>query len=264
MSLITSGDTGGEWTEVSTSGIDLTSNINSVNFDGIAPGNYTFEYTLNAAAPCIDPVYTVTVLVEDCACPSAATLVLPELCNDNAVLNLDDYKDTQENGVWSITQQPAGGTATINLVNFDGTGSAEGDYELTFTLSTPPPPGCPQSSSQILTLHAPPISGTALAPVTVCDTSSTAIDLFSLLSNYDNGGTWDIGSNFFTPSGNTPQDYQFTYTVNDPAGVCTDVSTMVTITVEKCDCPNVTTLPPDEICADGGSVDLDEFGGCEY
>ncbi len=67
MSLITSGDTSGFWTDTDAIGVDM-SDLTAVDFDGIGLGTYTFTYTLSDGI-CNDISYEVEVLVEECGCP---------------------------------------------------------------------------------------------------------------------------------------------------------------------------------------------------
>jgi hypothetical protein len=101
--------------------------------------------------------------------------------------------------------------------------------------------GTPQTF--VLTIRPKVVSGTATS-VTLCNSSTTAVDLASLLTGEDAGGTWTrvsgTGGTFtatsgsFTPSaGVTTSIFRYTMTATSP---CPNESTDVTINFQNC-CP---------------------------
>lgn len=257
-SLITSGITTGTWSDTGGSGVNLT-NLAAVDFNGIASGDYVFTYTLNATAPCSDFTGTVTITVEDCSCPSVATLAPADLCNDNATLDLSTLQVTTEAGTWSLTGLPVGSNpATLTGTIFNATGFDAGDYELTFTLNTAPPVGCPSTSVETLTVQDAPEAGSGGAQ-TVCNSTGNDVNLADLLTGADLAGTWAVqsgspqGGSFnavagtFNPDSQTPGIYEFSYTVNGTAPCVNSIAT-VTITVEDCNC--ITPPTPSIVAGD--------------
>ncbi len=242
--LITAGDTGGSWNDDGPIGVDL-SNTSSVDFDGIAPGNYSFTYTTNSAvAPCSESSYTTIVTVEDCACPSVATTPIPELCSNSAMIDLSNYVTTSESGSWNITSAPAGSNpATLTGNDFMGTGADAGIYTLTYTLDAAPIVNCPDSSVQTITIIDIPNAGSAEPTFEICNDSNNNIDLFNLLTNEDANGSWtetsgtlSTGGAFdaigatFNPDGQAQGVYTFLYSINGTAP-CPNDSEQVSIEV---------------------------------
>jgi hypothetical protein len=101
--------------------------------------------------------------------------------------------------------------------------------------------GTPQTF--VLTIRPKVVSGTATS-VTLCNSSTTAVDLASLLTGEDAGGTWTrvsgtggtftAASGTFTPSaGVTTSIFRYTMTATSP---CPNESTDVTINFQNC-CP---------------------------
>jgi len=240
--LITSGNTGGVWAETTTSGVSLT-NPTAVDFNGIAAGSYIFTYTLTATAPCADAVYNVTVLVQDCSCPSVAFNAPPDLCNDLGTLDLSTLLVTTQPGTWSITSSPAGSNPAFLVGStFAAFGADAGVYTISYTLSTPPPPGClPSASANLLVADAP--NGGVASDLQVCNDAAGVVNLSSLLTGADAGGIWSVtlgspdagafnaAAGTFNATGHTPGDYTFAYTLTATAP-CADVVSTVTVSVQ--------------------------------
>jgi len=204
---------------------------------GVAPGTYTFLYSLNSAiAPCTNPEYLVSVLVEDCACPSIAVNTPTPECNSSLNINLADLVVTTELGTWSVTTSPVGSNpATIIGTTLSIQGADSGVYELTYTLDNTQN-GCPSTAMVIFELSAAVDAG-AGAEISVCNTDNMTTDLNSLLEPGVIGGVWNIlsgtpiGGSFdatngiFDPFGNESGVYIFEYRIMgiDP---CPDSSTM--------------------------------------
>ncbi|MBK8471972.1 MAG: hypothetical protein IPL33_07260 [Sphingobacteriales bacterium] len=149
-SLVLSGATDGVWADTDGSGASGAFPI--LDFSGVAPDSYTFTYTLSADAPCNNAVYTTTVLVENCACPSVATQApTAALCNSGGSIDLSTLQITAENGTWVVTDA-VGNAIALDGTVLDATDLAAGNYTATFTLNTAPPAGCPAASVQTITV----------------------------------------------------------------------------------------------------------------
>ena len=241
--LITGGDATGMWTD--TDGSGAAGDFTALDFTGVPAGDYTFTYTTAAAdAPCENVSYTVTVTVEDCLCPSVATVAPDPLCNDAGTLDLTSLQLTVEAGTWTLIEQPAGETAALSGTVFDVQGLTAGDYIFEFTLDVMPPPGCPTSSQQTLTVSAAADAGTPNGAIDFCEGTGTTVNLEELLSDADAGGVWtevsgspsaggfNAGAGTFNPNGEAAGTYTFRYTV---AAVppCTDAFSEVSIEIRS-------------------------------
>lgn len=266
-SLITAGDATGTWREIGNpSGAAGTLPV--LDFDGVAAGQYRFEYTTGTAIlPCVDKIYEVTITVTDCSCPSVATAPASPFCADDAELDLATITTTSEAGSWAITNAPMGSTATITGNIFRASGSADGDYELTFTLDQTPDPGCPESSMQTIQLIAPP-TATVTPVAQICNTNQsgepTAFDFSTLITDGDTGGTW-LNVDGVTAAGTlpnldfdgiTPGNYTFRYTTASAQTPCNEQTYDVILTVRDCACPSVVTALAGPFCTDDAELDL--------
>ena len=248
--LVTAGDMTGTWMEDTglNLGVDLTT-TSAVDFLGITPGNYSFTYTTAANGTCAGQTYTVSVLVEDCQCPSVALTDLTEVCVGAGIsYNLDDQKVTTEDGSWTITNGPTG----YDLITLTGENTfdtndpnvAEGTYEFTFTLTTAPSdPTCAESAAITLDIALPVSAGTSNGDLDICNDQTTPIVLADLLNGQDAGGAWTVSGasqnqpdtdafdgTEFKPDGHSEASITFVYTINATTP-CTDDTEEVTINV---------------------------------
>jgi len=265
--LITDGDMNGIWVDANNSG--ASGSFPQLDFSGISAGTYTFEYTTNSAvAPCTNQSFTSEITVIECRCPSVETSAPPVLCNTDAVFDLSTLEVTNESGGWSIQSFPSGAPlATIDRDDFIGTGAVPGDYLLRFNLSSPPPGACAESSTQIITLTAPPFADIP-AQFDVCNTSaagnSTILDFSTLIIAGDNTGTWtEIDNSGATGTlpildfENIPEgQFRFSYTTATAVAPCTDQTFEILINVRDCSCPSVSTGPAGPFCNDDAVLDL--------
>jgi len=121
--LLSGADSGGTWAE--TTGTPSGQfNAGTAVFDanGLAPGTYTFSYTVNGVAPCANDDATMTITVDPCTGPvadisvSSTTVCAGQsiIFNDNSIgVNIDTW-------VWSF----GGGSP--------GTASTQGPHSITF------------------------------------------------------------------------------------------------------------------------------------
>ncbi|MBK8679152.1 MAG: hypothetical protein IPN25_10895 [Sphingobacteriales bacterium] len=188
--LITAGDLTGTWTAI-TPGAPV--GFPNVSFDGTTPGDFVYQYCTGiAVAPCTNPCYQITVSVVDCSCPIVASLSIPNQCNDNLNLDLDNYLAVgAAPGTWSLGITPPGSTAIINAATgvITGSGTPAGAYQVIYTLSSPKP-GCPSSSSQSITLIQAPFAGNDNSQSYCTDIAS--VNLISLLPGANPLGTWAL------------------------------------------------------------------------
>ncbi|MEO1410185.1 MAG: gliding motility-associated C-terminal domain-containing protein [Bacteroidota bacterium] len=270
--LVTAGDASGSWTDTDGSGADLTV-LNMVNFDGVPAGTYTFSYQTNSAiAPCNEQIYQLEITVEDCACPSVATLPPTALCNAGGSLDLSTLVATSEAGSWTISSTPVGSNpATLNGTIFEANTADPGDYQITYTLDLAPIPGCPDSSVQTLTVFAAPNAGVDVSPLTRCNSNPQVIDLADLLVGEDAGGIWletsvvpstggafDPSLGTFAPMGQLGGSYTFSYTVTG-GGPCPDASSSVTVLLNER--PIATVVTDTVVCNTSAEGSILDFNG---
>lgn len=266
--LITSGDGSGTWQDLDASG--ATGPANAKDFVGTTPGSYTFTYTTgNAVAPCQNVTYNVEVIVNDCNCPSTAFSSPPDLCNDQGSLDLNALLQTTEPGTWSITATPSGSNPVVLAGTlFQANGKDPGPYMIRFTLTTPPPAGCPDHSEQLLTVVPTPFA-TLTPQLAICNsntsgTDPTTLDFSDFILGGDASGTWtdDAGSGasgswpILDFTGITPGLYPFTYTTASATPPCTDQSYTVNVLVKNCLCPDLDILASIDLCNSTADLDL--------
>ncbi len=266
--LITAGDMTGTWTDVDNSG--ATGTFPNLDFDNIAPGDYTFNYTTGAAqAPCTNISYSVTITVRDCACPSVLTTGAGPFCNNDARVDLTTMTLTMEAGSWSILSAPTASSATLTGSIFNANNSAAGDYELEFRL-TNTVMGCPESSTQTIQIFEQP-TATVTSTESICNSSQsgdpTSFDFSTLITAGEMGGDWtDVDNSGATGTfpnldfdGITPGDYVFRYATTSAQAPCVNSTYDVTITVRDCACPSVQTTGAGPFCNDNATVDLSDL-----
>lgn len=256
----------GTWVDLNVSNVDLTDLMN-VDFDGIARDTYYFEFRTNTAmAPCTNDRDTMCVAVINCDCPSVDLLGPVTLCNvDGTTYDLDDRKNTLEDGTWSLSTGNPLPPLTGSIV--DLAGAPAGEYFFTFTLDNPVGT-CPTTNETSLIVVEEAVVGTVDNIVCNADTGNgpTTIDLnVTLTTGTTPGGVWTdatgavvdppiVDGTSITPN----TELVFTYTVTGTTP-CEDVSDDVTITVIDCDCPQFPITDPDPLCNDDDSITLDDF-----
>jgi gliding motility-associated-like protein len=231
-------------------------------------GIYVFDYTVNGIAPCPNASTSVTLTINPCECPSLELGVADPLCNDGGMTDLSALQITNEAGIWSITNSPAGASpAIIAGTTFDATSADAGIYELTFTIITTPSDGCPTTNSLEITVNTPPNAGSG-GTLSQCNEDGI-IDLTTLLSGSDIGGTWTLNTASaiptagafddtnatFDPTDNEVGMYLFDYMLNGVTP-CPSTMTSITVNIVSCDCPSVELGTAMPICNDGGMIDL--------
>lgn len=240
--LVTAGDQAGTW--INTDNAATSGNFPILDFTGVAPGTYTFTYTTNSAqAPCPEAVYTTSIIVEDCECPSLALLPPNDLCNDGDQLDLDDLVMSPEPGTWAIIGTPGGANpATLIGTQLNATGADAGTYTLEWTLSEAPPVGCQLSNTVTLDIQQSLSAGVANASLNYCVGENVSIDLQGQLTDADAGGVWTEESNqnstggafnaaagTFTTNGQVAGTYVFRYTVTPNAPCSADFAEVTVV-----------------------------------
>lgn len=235
-------DTGGSWTELTSSGM-LTGTI--WNATSVAPGTYVFNYRVTGYCNVFDEA-TVTITLK--AIPQAPVINVAPVCVGGTIhLTTPSvigavYSWTGPNGFISSLQNPSIPNATQ---------SNAGTYALIVTVG-----GCSSLvSSYSVNLQNVVSAGTG-SSVSYCG-SHGVVNLFGLLSgNYTSGGTWSeittsgalIGNTWNTvglPSGN----YIFNYTVS---GACNTDQEQVSVTLTSA--PNTPVANAESVVCVGNAI----------
>jgi len=259
FSLITGEQAGGVWTR--SSGAGGTFNAAGGTFTPAAGAtSSTFTYTVAGVAPCGNDTSLATITIN--AQPNAGTDGSVTIC-DSSVTPIDLFSiitGEQAGGVWT---RSSGGGGTFNAAAGTFTPAAGANSStFTYTVAGVVPCGSDTSLATI-TINAQPNAGTD-GSVTICDSSVTPIDLFSLITGEQAGGVWTrssgAGGTFngtagtFTPAAGATSS-TFTYTV---AGVapCGNDTSLATITINAQ--PNAGTDGSVAVC-DSSVTPIDLF-----
>jgi hypothetical protein len=246
FNLITGEDLGGTWSR--TSGTGGTFNATAGTYTP-APGatTSTFTYTLTATAPCVGDSSVATVNINPL--PNAGTDGSTTICETSiAVINLYGLiTGEQAGGIWTRTTGTGG---TFNAAAGTYTPALDATTS-TFTYAVTGSAPCPNDSSvATVNIVNQPNAGTD-GSTSACRTSAIAINLFSLITGEDTGGTWtrttgsggvfNAGAGTFTPAPDATAS-TFTYTVTATAP-CVNDSSVATIGI---------TIPPTANISYGG------------
>lgn len=246
-SLVTGGDTGGSWAQVSGPSSVNLSNLTNVNFNGLTPGTYAFTYTTNSAVePCVDKVYNLTLTVTDCACPNVEIGLAPDLCNDLGSIDLNTLllPQTITGGIWTIVSSPPGTNPAIIIgPNIDASTADPGTYTIMYSVAGLPA-YCQSSVTTTIEVLKTPVAGTAAAPLTFCKGESQNVSLATLLVGSDPGGFWvessaipstggafDPNTGRFNIVSQPAGSYTFDYIISG-SGPCPDDMVTVEVNIE--------------------------------
>ncbi len=234
-SLITGEQTGGGWTRTGTGG--TFDAINGTFTPAIGASNSTFTYTLSGVAPCITDTSEVVVTIVPQ--PTAGTDGSATVC-ETSTTPIDLFSlitGEQAGGVWTRTLPGTGGTFNAAAGTYT---PAVGSTTSTFTYTvTGAVPCTTDSSTVIITINPQPTAGND-GSIAVCETSTTVINLFNLITGEQAGGVWTrtgsgTGGTFnaaagtFIPAlGATTSDFTYTITGTLP---CAADSSVATITI---------------------------------
>ncbi|MFN3917255.1 MAG: PKD domain-containing protein [Flavobacteriales bacterium] len=219
-------DAGGTWSQ--TSGAP---GLTGSTFDasGLAAGNYTFNYMVSGGGTCLndDANFTITVNNQH----SAGLDNTATLCNSTgATLNLNTLlSGNTTTGTW--IENSGSGQFNAGTGVFDANGLAPGAYNFTYTVNSAAP--CVQDVANFtITVNSQPNAGLDNTGV-ICNSAGSSINLNTLLSGADAGGTWtetsgsgqfNAATGVFDGSGLNAGNYTFTYTVGGIAPCVQDVA----------------------------------------
>ena len=258
-SLLTGEDTGGTWTRTTgTGGIFIAASGTYTPAPGATAS--TFTYTVGGGG-C--PTDTEVVTVNINAAVNAGTgNSVAECAGNNVVVDLFGLLTGEQSGGTWTRISGTGGTFTAASGSYTiTTTAATSVFRYTVTGTSP----CPDDTEDVtVTVNAAPTAGTG-SSTTVCDNSTTAIDLYSLLTGEETGGTWTrstgIGGSFVAASGTfTPASgantSTFTYIVGGGSTGCPMDSELVTVNINRA--PNAGSDGADSGC-EGGSIIINLF-----
>uniref|UniRef100_UPI0026129999 T9SS type B sorting domain-containing protein n=1 Tax=uncultured Lacinutrix sp. TaxID=574032 RepID=UPI0026129999 len=248
-------------------GTDNTGTVtaNPIDLSVLIPGTYNYTYDVDAIGTCDDPLVTVQVTINPLPNTGLATPVV--LCENDLAANspLDLFGQLAGNdlgGTW--TDDNATGALTGS--NVDLTLLTIGTYNFTYSITDANM--CSSSSIVTITVDDAPESGTVNGTAEFCEGAAPSVyDLFDLLDNEDQTGTWYIGTdNTGTVTANPidlsvliPGTYNYTYDV-DAIGTCDDP--LVTVQVNINALPNTGVATPVVLCENdlAANSPLDLFG----
>lgn len=121
--LLSGADSGGTWAETTgTPSGQFTAGTGIFDANGLTPGVYTFDYTVNGLAPCGNDVSTFTITVDPCTGPSAIiSASSTNICAGQSIIFNDNSVGVNINTwVWSF----GGGSP--------GTANTAGPHSITF------------------------------------------------------------------------------------------------------------------------------------
>ncbi|MEZ4885869.1 MAG: gliding motility-associated C-terminal domain-containing protein [Chitinophagales bacterium] len=207
-SLVTGGDTSGTWTDTDVTGVNM-SDWTALDFDGITEGAYIFTYTLNSAnAPCTNPSYPVTVLVEDCNCiqPSSPTPLvgLISIC-DNEINNTSFEVNTEVGTTVNWYDATTGGNLLASGLTFMPT-----DAGIYYAQAVNNTDACTSEMVEfVLQANSTPIALFDISTATCKNEPITFI--FDGIADTDAIYTWDFGGGDIM-DGIEPHSYTWTNT----------------------------------------------------
>lgn len=261
LNTLLSGADPGTWSEVTASG-SFNPATGVLTTGGLAAGVYTFNYNVAAAGPCPGDVavFTVTVAQEVNAGADNSTSIC-NLAGSTVDLNTLLSPDADAGGTWAETTASGAFTPATGVLNTAGL--AAGVYSFTYTMTTTPP--CTDDVANFtVTVQQEVFAGTDNT-TQACNNPGTTVDLNTLLSGADLGGTWTelTSSGAFSPgtgilnaSGLAGGVYTFKYTVSGVAP-CPNDDASFSVTVDPM--PVMDVLDDEDMC-EGDSHTPQVFG----
>ena len=244
------------------SGTDNTGTVvsNPIDLSGLTAGTYDFTFDVDAIGSCDEALVTVQITINPL--PITGTPTPETFCENDLAANspLDLFGQ--------LTGEDAGGTWTDDNTSGALSGSdvdltllTIGTYNFTYTITDSN--SCTNNSTVTIIVEDAPESGTANTPIEFCVSNITAAqtyNLFDLLTDEDQTGTWNdddssgaLSGNLVTLDGLSPATYNFTYDV-DAIGTCDDVNITVSIIIN--DTPAPASVTPQEFCDTATVADL--------
>lgn len=258
---------GGSWSDdLSSGGLNTATGILNVLQINIS-GTYTYTYTVQGVAGCVDNSSTVSVNIGS----YPGVKQNGPVCADETFYNLFGLFNYEAgniaphtNGVWFnvTTNSPVSGfsinPSSLNVL-------VQTDFVFSYTLPAVAPCTAPAVVLVTLTVFPPPKVGTPI-PLNLCSNTNLSlyanVNLFSLLNGEDLGGVWDEISGTNEIAGNDTTiniqniyntlgagSYKFTYKITPLPPICDPKTATVTIVIEDpVDYSNINLLVNSNIC----------------
>ena len=229
-----------------------TTTSNPVDLSGLTPATYNFTFDVDAIGSCDDVLVTVSITINplpDTGVPTSATFCENDLVANSPLDLFGQLTGEDSGGTWTDDDT----TGTLTGSDVDLTSLTIGFYNFTYSITDTN--GCSNSSTVIITVEDAPESGTVNTPVEFCIadiTTGQTYNLFDLLTDEDQTGTWNdddtsgaLSGNLVTLDGLAAGTYDFTFDV-DAIGACDDVNVTVSIIIN--DMPAPAAVSPQEFC----------------
>lgn len=197
------------------------------------PGTYNVTLTVRNSIGCVDSISKPITVVA----PPTATINYPisTFCNSNNSVQVVQLNGTGNylGGTFSSTPLGIG----INTTNgqFSPNQVAAGNYNINYLI--PAFQGCPaRNVSFPIVIARQPVAGTDNS-ITICDSNTSPIQLTSILTNEEPGGTWsqltgtggffNTNGTYTTANAATTSTFLYTFTAVSPCINVTNVATVV-------------------------------------
>lgn len=251
--LLGAHDTGGTWTEISSSGVDINIDPTATSFNGVAPGSYSFSYSVSGTnCPSDDALISVTVE----SSPFGGTDAVETICDPSIIQNfLDLLGNPDPGGIWNQLSSPS--IDLSNPTQVDISTLTPGIYLYSYDIQSGT--ACPNTSTTLEII----IPETAGEDITQAICEGSLLDLNTILSgSASSSGTFVETSGTSTLSGSlvntTGQSglLTFDYVVGNISDPCGQSIASININVQSSvDAGSNTT---NDYCG-SGIVDLNSY-----
>jgi len=228
---------GGTWTPPLASGTGV--------FNPLVDLGGTYTYTVGGGLCATDTAdVTVTVFPSPNAGGLGATLSISSCISNTSVDLFAGLNGTQGVGIWS--DDDATGALTGNI--FNPSLVAAGTYHFTYTVSGGISPCLTDTATVTVVVSPIPDSGTFTGIQSFC-TSVGTVDLATLLTGNQSGGTWTDSNNNPTPNviniaSFAPLTYSYSYTITNNCGTDTETVQFTILPNPVLNLPNVSIASP--------------------
>jgi protocatechuate 3,4-dioxygenase beta subunit len=237
FNLITGEQIGGVWTRLTGTGGTFVAASGSYT-PAAGATTSTFQYTITGTAPCPNDVSIATVNITPQA--NAGADGSTSVC-DNSITAINLFNlitGEQSGGSWTRLTGTGGTFVAASGTYTPAAGATTSTFQYTITGTAP----CPNDVSVATVNITPQANAGADGSTSVCDLSTTTIDLYSLITGEQSGGTWTrltgtggtfvAASGTFTPAvGATTSTFQYTITGTAP---CPNDVSIATVTITQC------------------------------